>query len=601
MNAPHATGTAKATLAAGSALGAFFLALFAQFPRQEALPGNCDTLLAIALSNTYFNQLAALAGFGPAGMAMYPAGALMYGEKAPGIALVYSLFKLAGLGDVAAYYLVVTLIFALTGLAVFVFAGLFVRSWGARLFAGFAVACSNVMFTQIDDAVIWFYFFPLLALTYLARAAREDDAAWLRRAAVLGGLQIYFSMYVFVYQTILLTGLSVYILLGRRTTWPRREWLRSALLYAGIAAPLFATYIWAKWRLAIADPWDPFFLIRILSLTLADLYTALPGNLLYGGGGLQTWYLTRHQNLIGLLVVAAAAYALVRHREHRLVLGGLALAGLVLALGPELMLTQTTAPGVPAPLYPAYHWLPLAPYLRVPVRAYFLALLALSVLAAVTLDGLLARQARPRARAAILMLFFGVQFIENVPFPFTAYKLEARLKAPPEYAAYLAGHPEALVLDLPSDFHFAYDNWSAEAFADPYAFVAADAGRAPLVVRDVTTVAGSHALVFAYNRDMYYMIWQTQHHRNIVGGLNGYFPESRLVFDRWIKELPAERALRWLRKQGVTHIAYHREMIIAGDPEVMYGLETSPLLRKAVDGERSQLFEFVDATGPQHD
>lgn len=587
----------KATLWAGAGFLGFYLALFAQFPLQGALPGNCDTLLAIALSNTYVSHFTALLGSGPAGMSMYPAGALMYGEKAPGVALVFALFKLVGLGDVTAYYLILTLIFALTALGVFVFAGLFVRTFGARLFAAFAVSCSNLMFTHIDDAVIWFYFFPLFALTYLVRSSRENNAALLRRAAIVGGVQIYFSMYVFVYQTILLGGLGLYFLLRRAQRWSWREFSQGALLYAAVSAPLFATYVWAKLRLNIVDPWDPFFLIRILSLTLADFFYALPGNLLYGGEQLQTWYFTRHQNLIGLLVIAAAAYALVRHREHRVVLGGMALAGLLLALGPEVMITHSVEPGVPSLLYPAYHWLPLAPYLRVPVRAYFLVLLALSILAAVTLEALQARQSRPRMAAVVLMLFFGIHFVENVPFPFNAYKLERRLSAPPEYAAYLAGRPDALVVDLPTDFHFEYDNWSYAAFADADAYVAADPNRRPLKVADVSTVANSHADVFAYNRDMYYMNWQTQHNRNIVGGLNGYFPASRLIFDRWTKDLPSERALLWLRGQGVTHIAYHREMIIPGDPEVMYGLETSPLLRKVVDGDRSQVFEFVDPKG----
>lgn len=600
MNAPPSNAGSREVLAAGAALLVFFLALFAQFPLQGALPGNCDTLLAIALSNTYVSHIAAFLGFGPAGMSMYPAGALMYGEKAPGVALVYALFKAAGLGDIDAYYLVVTLVFSLTGAGVFVFAGLFVRSFGARLFAAFAVACSNLMFTHLDDATIWFYFFPLLALTYLVRAGRDGDAGLLRRAAVVGGVQIYFSMYVFVYQTVLLAGLGAFFLLRRRR-WGLRAFGTNAALYAAIAAPLFATYVWAKFRLNIVDPWDPFFLIRILSLTLSDVLYAVPGNLLYGSEQLQTWYFTRHQNLIGLLVTAAGLYALARRREHRLVLGGMLAAGFLLALGPELMLTHSLEPGIPAPLYPAYHWLPLAPYLRVPVRAYFIVLLAVSILAAMTLEELRARLAKPLWAGAMLALFFGVHFVENVPFPFTAYKLERRLTAPAEYAAYLAGRPNALVLDLPTDFHFEYDNWSYAAFADARAFVAADPSRRPLEVSDVSTVANSHADVFAYNRDMYYMNWQTQHRRNIVGGLNGYFPASRLIFDRFTKDLPSERALLWLRGQGVTHIAYHREMIIAGDPAVLYGLETSPLLRKVVDGERSQVFEFIAAAGAVHD
>src|SRR5260370_282516 len=45
--------SARARVAVGAAYAAYFLALFAQFPRAGRLPGNCDTWYAIAFTDRY--------------------------------------------------------------------------------------------------------------------------------------------------------------------------------------------------------------------------------------------------------------------------------------------------------------------------------------------------------------------------------------------------------------------------------------------------------------------------------------------------------------------------------------------------------------------
>ena len=80
------------------------LAIFSPLGATGRLAGNCDSWLAIALSNTYAATLASWLSGSSIGTALYPWGMpFAYGESSPLGALLFGLFKLVGLGDVGAY------------------------------------------------------------------------------------------------------------------------------------------------------------------------------------------------------------------------------------------------------------------------------------------------------------------------------------------------------------------------------------------------------------------------------------------------------------------------------------------------------------------
>jgi hypothetical protein len=597
---------------------AFYLALFFQFPYQDALPGN--VLLAIALPNTYLAKIAAFFGFGSAGTAMFPvSNALAYGEAAPGMSAIYVFFRLLGCNDVFSSYFYNSFVFASTALGTYVFAGLFLRSRAARFFAGFAFTCSNMMFAHIDDSPFIFYLFPLLSLTLLVTYFRGYDTTdaksrWLLLAAVLGGVQAWFSVYIYVFQTILLGIIGLYYLYKyrERQGWSSFGLISLAILFYGLAAgPVLLFYDLNQHALNIAKPFHTDVLPTLLSWSFHDLFQALPENLLYGRPQSMnlTWDLLKHENLIGILVTVAGVFALWRRGEHRLVLGTTALVGFVFALGPMIMAGAPTTQMVPAeqfyksflssgiapaPLYPIYKLFPMAAFLRVPVRAYFLVLLALSVLSAVTLDALVGRCSRARTGMLIVGLFFAVHMIENVPFPMRAYPLGPLLKLPDEYAEFVKGKTGAVILDLPSRLDMAYLNWNYELFREPRDFVSFDPSAPVLEVLDRGTTALSYRLLFNYNREAVYMNWQTQHKQNIIGGVNGYFPVSRLIYDRWLEDLPRDSTIEWLRQQGVDFIAYHPNMLLPGETDYLPQLAESPLLRRVYSGKQITVFALVE-------
>lgn len=575
---------------------ATFFALFAQFPLRRALPGNTDTVLAIALSNTYLSKAAAWLQSLPAGDAMFPAGQVFaYGEAAPGAALFFIFFRLLGLSDVNAYYGFISLLFTLTAFGAYIFAGIFIERSLPRWFVGLAFACSNMMFAHIDDSIVVFYFLPLVSITLLYRSLTEQRPKRLFAAAILAGLQVYFSVYVYVYLTLLLLFFgAVHLWRGGSVEW--RAIVKSAFVFALISFPLLFAYRLSLAKLDITIPYAPDFVLRTMSWRFPDALLALPNNLIYGQPLREAWGVVRHLNFIGLLIVVAGVAALFKPGKHRLLLGGIAAIGFVLSWGPVLKLPVTLPGGIqeiPSLLYPFYEMFPIFKFHRVPVRAYFLVLLALTVLAGMTVEFGFTRIRSLRLQYLAFAILVCVHLVENVPVPFTAYyRLGALMPIPPEYERFASKvSPDAVFLDLPSNFGFAYTGWNPRAFADPAAFIERNASNPTLHAKWIDVPFEDQNLT-PYIREAVYMNWQTVHRRNIAGGCNGYFPTPRLIFDRWLYDLPSERVLRWLRENGVDYLAFHKQMVMPGEEGLLQDLIRSPYLQTVFTSDQTVVFQL---------
>ena len=175
-----------------------------------------------------------------------------------------------------------------------------------------------------------------------------------------------------------------------------------------------------------------------------------------------------------------------------------------------------------------------------------------------------------------------------------AYQLGPLLKLPNEYAEFVKGKSGSLILDLPSRLDMLYLNWDYARFNKPANFVWADRSSPFLNAADRGTTALSYLPLYHYNREAIYMNWQTQHHQNIIGGVNGYYPVSRLIYDRWLEDLPDDHAIEWLRQQGVDFIVYHRNMLLPGETDIVPQLAQSPLLREVFSGKQITVFSFVN-------
>lgn len=574
---------------------AFFGLLFLQFPLNGAIAGNCDSWLVIAISHQYrlfFERL-----FDPAiGLAMYPVPQVFsYGEASPGCCALFLFLKLFDLTDIWTYYLYLSLIFALTAWAVYRFAALFMPPFPGALFAGFAFSCCNMTFAHIDDSIIYFYLIPLTAATLLIRHFRERNDTLLWGVAAIGGMQIYFSLYVFIYQTVLLAAIVIFYRWEQGVTIPLRRAVAPVAIYLLLPLPYLLFYLHTALFLHYNDPFQLLYTARMTSLMPFDFIAALPENPLYGGliDLPQNWGFVRHRNFIGLLLAALGIYGLRAWNRDRWLFLLIIIGGFLFAFGPNFLYHPQAKIQPPAPLYPFYTWLPILSYLRVTNRAYFLVLLALSVCAGLSLDRLFARFVASRRVAAygLVAAAFLIHGVENTPMPFKRWPVAVWSPPPADHLEFAAkAAPGEVFIDLPTTFTMDLDDTGLWEELDPREFVTRSEGQPRPLIREVSMFTSSWDDLFQYNRELIYLYWQGYHRRSTVSGLNGYFPTPRVIFYHWTMKLPQADAIARLREYGVTALVYHKGMELKKDRVSLEQLEGSPHLEKVFDGPRTVVF-----------
>jgi len=585
-------------LSAGFYLAVFF-ALFLQFPLKRALPGNCDSWIGLAYTNYLMARAEAWLTGTTMGLPMYPVpDALAYGEASWGF-LLYMPFKLVGMPDHWAYYGFISLIFALNGLSFTVLASRFLTSRAAVLFGGFAFSLSNMAFAHIDDSVLFFYALPFLSTALLVDHFRDGSTRAPLLPAVLLGLQIYVSVYVFVYSSLMVA--VFFLFLARRHRIPPRTTLlraaQFAVPYLVLVVPNFAYRVHAYCDLCMIAPWDTAQVTQWASMEVSELLLALPDNRVYGwilDSPPGHWGATRKHNLVSLGVLVLAAHgAFTWRRQRRLLLTILGL-GALLAAGPHVMWRGEMA--FPSPVLLLYEHVPLLSFLRIPSRAFFLSQFALCLFAAYSVGRLRARLPSHKAAIVPILLLFPLHFFENVPLPMKAFSVpDAR--DPAVYETIRGLDADAVVAELPTLLDFEYLNWDGDLFADPAAFVHRVEGRPDLALGDRTSFDRSWDDTFQYNREVMYLDWQASHRLHSVSGVNGYIPTPRMIYQRHLHALPAPAACEWLVAHGVRFLVFHRDMVIEDDRLRLADLEGARGLRRVYDDGVSAVFALEGPFG----
>jgi len=502
----------------------FFLLLLLPVALSGSLLGSLDSLFGIALSNTFINRMRA-ALFGEfVGQAMYPADIARYGETGIGVAGLFILFRVAGANDVYAAYLSQAMLFSLMAFSMVLFAQHYTQRLSTAVFAGLVFSTTNFIWANVDDLVIHFYFLPLISAHFLKQAIEHRRARDLLAASIVGGLQVYLSSYVFIYQTMLL-GLLLMVSFG---DWWRGFSLRNKLLavalYVLIPMPRVLFYAQTVAQLGITDVWPSAALAKCYFLQLPRLISTLPDKLIQypfvhtfiTESPFPQFCPSRHLAFPGLVVPALAILGARAFKRSTLELVLIALTGLAFALGSVVKVGERE---LVSPIQLFYEHLPMAQFLRIGFRSYTLSVLALSVLAAAGLERMqssLARHSRRLASAALVLSLL-VILAENISWPLNRYEIIPYPEIPDGYAEFFEDKTEALILDLPS----LSAGWPG------------------------------------YIDEVYYLLWQTRHKRNILGGVFGYYPPSRVEVQQHADLLPSDAAFAYFRQLGVTHFVWH--------------------------------------------
>jgi hypothetical protein len=546
---------------ASLAYAGFFLALFLQLPLRGSLPGNTDTLLAIALSNLSVERLRLFFSGLPAVTAFFPVTDVMaYGENCYGLVVLFEVFKQLTGGDVWGYYFFISALFTFNALAAFKLIGLLVGDELVAWCGGLAFSCLGFIFGSIDDPNVILLALPILSLYFLERALRSGDKRLFLWGLALSGVQIWFGFYVFLFQALVLVLFLAAHFRALSRMLGTKDLLNGASAYLLPAAPLLLLYFYNHFFADVFSPYSAELTTRHASLEWHNFRNVLPGNLLYSDakntlGSLDVggWHTLRKNAFLGFAFPACA-------------LLGLWVAGRRLRFAIALFLVFFALSfGVHFPPVAAALKLPLAFYFRVPLRFLLVALIPAAVFFSFGL-----KEIRDRARkhgkrlaelvpAAITLLVL----LENVPVRLTGFRLGELLVPPEAYTRFFSGFARPqVVLDVPSTCFYPRD------------------GR-----------ANESALFWFYSRDILYMNWQSYHHQPILGGVNSYVPRSRAELDREIQAIPAPDALKKVREAGGSYIVFHKKMVIHEGEDVLEKMKHAPGLSLKLENDDIAIFE----------
>jgi hypothetical protein len=262
------------------------------------------------------------------------------------------------------------------------------------------------------------------------------------------------------------------------------------------------------------------------------------------------WPFIRRHAFIGFIVLGFGIKGLF-NKEIKNELKILFFIGLFLALGPHLSIDHLR---IPSPLLLVYKIFPLASFLRVPLRAFSLCTLALSIIAGLEISKIMPK---PTYKQGLMITLISVVFlIENTPFPLNRYYAGDIITSP-------KNNLKGTILNLPSD-----------------------AGG--------LTLSGAEKRIFPYNRELIYMNWQTQHKQNILNGANGYYPKSRIEIQKLIDKLPYGPSFGILSELGLKYIIFHKNFILNYKEMVQYEkIKKSPFLRNLKDDQNISIFEII--------
>jgi len=579
----------------------FFLVLFLQLPLNGNIAGNCDTWYVIAYSNAYLAKITSFFTGGALGSALYPIQDIYaYGESALGTASIFILFKLLGCSDVWAYYFFIVLIFTSTAYSVFLITKLYVQQSYAAVFAGLAFMCSSFTLGNIDSPHTVF-FAPIFFSFYFAKLfLNSKQTAHLLIAAFLAGLQVYFSAYVFLFGTLALFLLAIINWTHLKLRETATYWLLAVGIFLLISTPFFIFYFSKMAKPIFYNPFDSVLLAEAHSLDPIDFTRSLSDNLVYThtpmysktikeNGTLLTDYGYSYEPIkdakfmqgkqaksteevryvsarrvanIGILIYLLAFIGLFTiMRSVRLELIVIGTIGLFLAFGPAIIIGDFL---IPSPTYLLYKYSNFFQVLRVPCRAFFLSLFILVILAAQGISYLSKHPKIAQFRGSSLFLFSLVNiifFVENISFPLNAFEAKDYQTAPKDYQELFKKPSQNTILILPSEVGIALG-------------------------KDTENLC-------QYNREIIYMNWQNQHQQNILNGVNGYFPRSRLEVQKLIYQLAnnPEVMLTFAKNYAVSHVIFHKKMIVYPyEQEILSFLQKNPYLKLVKNTDDTAIF-----------
>ena len=476
----------------------YFLVIFFPIFSENALPGNTDTLYNLAIFKDYWNRIVAFITNESIGNSLYPSEMVQkYAELYFGQAFLYLFYFGIFQDDILSYYLFLTTLYALNGLGMFLFAFRFLNRKIPSLVAGFIFSSSAFSFSQIEllNGIPYFFFFLSIVkfLDYTSQPLHYKNLVF---SAIYAACQFYFSTYVFLYLLVFFVVLSIY----HGKIWLQKQ--RILALFLSILVGLFLIFpylYFADFGLAVIDSFNPlnYNSLPKFSLHFSDLWRHLPNNYIYNIPQPPIVNETvRNINFaflgLGFWCFFFLSVYSLPFKTIRFLLIFLFVA-LFFSFGPTIQLLNFT---ILNPFEFLYSKVGLHSLFRIPARAFSLVIIAGSLTISFYLNRF-PKSKRIQLSVALCCLFF----LENVPSRLNLYSVKQFL--PPDelidFFSTKEHHSDLVIAILPSSIFTGkgYNKYERSEFSREYA----------------------------------YMYWQTFFKVNLVNGMCGFCPPSRMEFN----------------------------------------------------------------------
>jgi hypothetical protein len=410
----------------------------------------------------------------------------------------------AGVSRVTTYNLVLLLLIALSGWAMWRYAFYLTKDSAAGILAGIIFAFVPFRFDHLHHLELQATIFLPLTLLYFERTldtgSRRD--AWLMMGSCVA------QVYSCIYYSIFLATALVPIVVVRVWQTPadaRGRIVRATLPAALVALAAVAPYgfAYAQNRATLGERLDKD--IHLYSATLSNYLATTAANTIHGGWSAPFGQSERFL-FPGVIAIVMAGLGFTMFDRRRVTIAALGAIGFVISLG------------LNAPFYEPLRAV-FFPYrgLRAPARAAILLYLALAALAAYGWSRLMrGRSIRTTTIAAIVMA--SLLLLE---FHTTLDRWLTIPERPAEVYQWLATQPRSVVAEVP----FAESDRLHEI------------------------------------HDGLYMFNSTWHWQPIVNGYSGFFPKSFMALAEHTASFPDERSIAYLKQRGVELLVIHGSLI----------------------------------------
>ncbi|HRW21388.1 MAG TPA: hypothetical protein P5509_05400 [Bacteroidales bacterium] len=561
------------TLLAFLIFASVFLLLFVPFPLNKTIGGTCDALLTIASGNFFGNFLQSVFGTEILTSSLYPGtNILQWGESAVGLLFLFNFLKILGCNDILSWYFYVVTIFSLNSLGVFVLSHHYTKNFFLSILGGILFAFTNFAFVNIDDAHVFFYFFTAISVVLLLRYKKSGKIRLLYIASIISALQIYFSIYVFVYGTLVFTVFFIYATnLFQRLN--QKKLIQTAIsfgFYLLTILPFVIFYWLAKTHTQAYIPefgsWNN--IISNAYLNFSDFFRVMPNNIVYPSEFKEvdvmfSFFEMRKSAFIGTFLMSAGLFFSIKYYKKLLPWIIVAVLGFTFSSYPYKILSSN---------------IEFFEIIRLPYRAYFISNLAVAVIAVVGISEIL-KKINKKQQFILIFLIAIIHIAENIPYPFPLSDYEfIKNEISINYGIKLQSGFDAKNIAPSTQLIKAVKTNTNE--------------ESVLLCLPSNRIFGEEHGMFCYNRELIYMNHQSYFNRNMFNGVHGYFPNSRIEIQNKIDKLPTQVGLLELSESGLTHIVYYKNMIIDSKDDIIEELKTADVLILVEETKDYIIFEL---------